>query len=103
MSVAPPRSLEQRRSALEKANGIRIARANLKRDFKARRTEPLHILFSPPDYVLTMKVYELLLATPKYGRTKAMKTLNAAKVSPAKTIGGLTKRQREEIVRFMRR
>ncbi len=39
----------------------------------------------------------MLLALPKVGRVKATKTLDSCRVSPSKTFGGLTDRQRAEL------
>lgn len=97
-SAAPKRSLDQRMAALERANGIRSARAQLKRDLKAGRVKIVDLLGNPPDYVLTAKVFDMLLAVPKYGRVKANRILNQCRISPAKTIGGLSERQRGELV-----
>ena len=94
---APDRSLVQRREALQRANEIRCRRAQLKRDLKAGR-QPVHgLLLDPPDYLLTMKVYELLLATPRWGRVKVNKILSQCRISPSKTLGGMTSRQRQEL------
>ena len=100
---APERSLAQRREALEKANDIRHRRAVLKRDLKAGRRQVFFDLLAPPDYILTMKTFDLLLAQPKYGRVKINKILGKCKISPSKTVGGLSERQRRELVAMMRR
>lgn len=89
--------------ALNRANNVRSARARLKRDLKAGRTTIHDLLALPPDYVMTAKVFDMLLAVPKYGRVKANRVLQQCKVSPAKTIGGLSERQRNELVARMRR
>jgi hypothetical protein len=74
--AAPERSLHQRMDALRHANEIRSRRAQLKRDLKAGR-QPIHeLLLDPPDYLLTAKVFDLLLAVPKYGRVKVNKVLS---------------------------
>ncbi len=99
----PERSLDQRMDALKRANGIRTARAQLKRDLKAGRTSIYELLDSPPEYVLTAKVFDMLLAVPKYGRVKTNRVLNQCRISPAKTIGGLSERQRKELVGLLRR
>lgn len=99
----PERSLDQRMDALKRANGIRTARAQLKRDLKAGRTSIHALLDSPPEYVLTAKVFDMLLAVPKYGRVKTNRVLNQCRISPAKTIGGLSERQRKELVSLLRR
>src|SRR5690349_7704785 len=101
--LAPERSLVQRMEALQRANDIRTRRARLKRDLKAGR-QPIHeLLLEPPDYLETAKVFDLLLAVPKYGRVKVNKVLAQCRISPSKTIGGLSERQRTELVDFMRR
>ena len=61
------------------------------------------LLLDPPDYVLTAKVFDMLLAVPKYGRVKANRILNMCRISPSKTIGGLSERQRAELVAQLRR
>ena len=40
----------------------------------------------------------MLLAVPKYGRVKVNKILAHCRISPSKTIGGLSDRQRSELV-----
>jgi hypothetical protein len=101
--LAPERSLTQRMDALKRANEIRTRRARLKRDLKAGRAQIHGLLLDPPDYVLTAKVFDLLLAVPKYGRVKVNRILTHCRISPSKTIGGLSERQRNELVSFLRR
>jgi hypothetical protein len=101
--AAPERSLVQRMDALQRANDIRSRRAQLKRDLKAGR-QPIHeLLLQPPDYLQTAKVFDLLLAVPKYGRVKVNKILSQCRISPSKTLGGLSERQRGELVALLRR
>ena len=92
--AAPERSLVQRMDALQRANDIRSRRAQLKRH---------ELLLDPPDYLQTAKVFDLLLAVPKYGRVKVNKILSHCRISPSKTLGGLSERQRGELVVLMRR
>ena len=101
--AAPERSLVQRMEALARANDVRSRRAQLKRDLKAGR-QPIHeLLLQPPDYLQTAKVFDLLLAVPKYGRVKVNKILSQCRISPSKTLGGLSERQRGELVALLRR
>jgi hypothetical protein len=101
--AAPERSLTQRMEALQRANDIRSRRAQLKRDLKAGR-QPIHeLLLDPPEYLETAKVFDLMLAVPKYGRVEVNKILSTCRISPSKTIGGLSQRQRTELVELMRR
>ena len=101
--TAPERSLTQRMDALKRANEIRTRRAALKRDLKAGRAGIHALLLDPPEYLLTAKVFDLLLAVPKYGRVKVNRILTQCRISPSKTIGGLSERQRAELVSFLRR
>ncbi len=52
---------------------------------------------------MTMKVFDLLLAVPKYGRVKVNKTLTQCRISPSKTVGWMSPRQRAELVSLLRR
>ena len=97
------RSLLQRMDALQRANEIRTRRAQLKKDLKAGRVSIHTLLKEPPEYVETAKVFDMLLAVPKYGRVKANKVLQQCRISPSKTIGGLSERQRTELVGLLRR
>jgi S13-like H2TH domain len=101
--AAPERSLQQRMDALQRANLIRMQRAQLKRDLKAGRHTIQDLLLEPPDFVETAKVFDMLLAVPKYGRVKVNKVLQQCRISPSKTIGGLSQRQRTELVSMLRR
>jgi hypothetical protein len=89
--------------ALQRANEIRTQRAQLKRDLKASRVSIHTLLTNPPGFVETAKVFDMLLAVPKYGRVKANKILQLCRISPSKTIGGLSERQRSELVSLLRR
>ena len=88
--------------ALARANQVRTDRAQLKRDLKAKKKFIYNLLLEPPDYIETMKVYELILASPKYGRVKTNKILQQCRISPSKTVGGLSQRQRMELVSMLR-
>lgn len=102
-SVAPERSRVQRMEALQRGNAVRTQRANLKRDLKAGRASIHDLLLAPPEYVETMKIFDVMLAVPKYGRVKVGKILQMCRISHSKTIGGLSPRQRTELVSMLRR
>ena len=101
-SAAPERSLKQRMDALDRANAVRTKRAQLKRDLKGGRITIRALLLDPPEYILTAKVIDMLIAVPKYGRVKVNKILTQCRISPSKTIGGLSERQRNELVKHLR-
>jgi len=100
---APLRSLDQRMEALRRANEIRVRRAQLKKDLKAGSARIEEILSAPPAYVETAKVIDILMAVPKFGRVKAARFLNQCRISQSKTVGGLSERQRTELVSLLRR
>jgi hypothetical protein len=99
----PERSLDQRMEALSRANEIRIRRAQLKRDLRGGGVSIVGILADPPEWVLTAKVFDLLLAVPRCGRVKAGRLLATCRVSQSKTVGGLSDRQRAELISLLSR
>jgi len=99
----PDRSILQCMEALGKANEIRTGRAILKRDLKAGRKKLTELLIDPPELITTMKLFDLMLAAPKFGRVRVNKILVQCRISPSRTIGGLSQRQRTEIVSMLRR
>ncbi len=99
----PERSLHQRQEALKKANETRTQRARVKKELAAGRVQIHTLLRDPPECLLTAKVADLLLQVPKFGRVKVNRALTRCRISPSKTIGGLSQRQRDELVDYMRR
>lgn len=102
-SDIPERSLHQRMEALQNANEIRSYRANLKRDIKAGRVSVHDILRYPPQKVETMKIFDLMMAVPKLGRTKIDRMFRTCRISTSKTVGGMSERQRNELLILLRR
>lgn len=100
---APQRSLDQRMEALKRANDIRVRRAQLKKDLKDGSVQIEQVLRQPPPYVETAKVFDILMAVPKFGRVKAAKLLNQCRISQSKTVGGLSERQRGELIGLFNR
>ena len=103
VAVLPDRSLEQRMAALKRGNGYRIARADLKHEVKALgRAEGSMLiaehLEAPPEWLASMKVYELLKAVPGWGERHVREALRREQVSPVKTVAGLSPRQRRALV-----
>lgn len=96
--VTPDRSLKQRMEALQRANDIRVKRAELKKHIKNGQQSAPNILREPPDFVKTMRVIELLKAVPKIGSVKATRMLRDCAISAVKTVGGLSERQRQELI-----
>lgn len=97
MTEVFPRTLEQRMGALAKANRHRVYRAELKRNLKAGASV-VPVLTDPSPEIETMKVFALLCAVPGYGRVKAARLLNHHRVAQSRTVGGLSDRQRAELI-----
>src|SRR5260370_287460 len=95
---APARSRDQRMEALKRANDIRVRRAKLKKDLKDGRVRIQTILSNPPEYVSTAKVFDILMAVPKFGRVKAARFLNQCRISQSNPGGGLPAGRRAEVV-----
>ena len=100
---APARSLDQRMEALKRANDIRVRRAQLKKDLKEGHAQIEDILLDPPEYVSTAKVFDMLMAVPKFERVKAARMLNQCRIGQSKKVGGLSGRQRAELVSLFNR
>ena len=98
----PGRSREQRLRALEQANEVRTARAELKRELASGTIELVQILVDPPPCMRTARVRDLLLVLPKIGSVKAARILAHCGIAHSKTLGGLTERQRGELSNFFR-
>jgi hypothetical protein len=84
--------------ALEKANRIRIQRAQLKKDLKSGKARIAEILREPPDFVLSMKVFDLIRAMPWTGPQRASQLLKKYYINDTKTIGGMSERQRQALL-----
>lgn len=101
-SKTPVRTHPQRMDALRRANEIRSLRATLKREVREGTTSIVTVLEDPPEFLRTAKVMDLVLVVPKIGRVKASKLLTRCRISPSKTVGGLSDRQRSELISQLR-
>lgn len=86
-----PRS-EQAEQALKRANKIRLARAQAKRDIRSGRKSIEQALRL--SCVQSMKVWDLLCAQYRWGEHKARVVMESAGVGAHCLVGDLTKRQR---------
>lgn len=98
----PDRTHLQRMDALKKGNEHRTKRKHLKRDLAAKRVDPVPLVQDPPEWLQAMKLIDFLIALPKVGRVKANKMLKVCVASPSKTLGGLSDRQRQELIQCLR-
>jgi hypothetical protein len=100
---APARSAEQRREALALANRVRHQRACLKADLKRGSLSLATIIMEPPEYLASAKLLDLLIALPRYGRARATRLLEDCRISPKKSVGGLSARQCHELLEALER
>ena len=102
MATASHSQLDRRLVALGKANEVRVARARLKQRLREGGDRIEHVLAEPPECVATASVFDLLVAVPKIGPVRAGRLLGTARVRQTKTIGGLTDRQRADLIKLLR-
>lgn len=98
MSAVLDRTVDQRREALVLANEVRFVRSAFKKRLKAGATDATLMISRTPELFASMKVLDLLAAQRGWGETKAHKFLARHRISDAKTLGGLSDRQRAELV-----
>ncbi len=85
---------EQRLRALEQANAVRLARAELKRRIADGEVQAAEVILDCPEVVLRWTVSELLVAQRRWGSTRCRKFLQRNGIGELKPIGELTDRQR---------
>jgi hypothetical protein len=84
----------QRMRALERANAVRLARAELKRQISEGEISAAEIILSCPPQARRWTVGELLVSQRRWGTTRCRKFLERNDISEMKPIGDLTERQR---------
>lgn len=84
----------QHMRALERANLVRLARAELKREIARGDADPSEIVRDCPWETESMTLAELLTSQRRWGRTRARKFLIPLSLSENKQLGTLTDRQR---------
>jgi hypothetical protein len=87
----------QRLRALERANAVRLARADLKRRIADGEASAAEVILEPPDEALSWAIGELLMSQRRWGATKCLKFLARYHISETKQVGALTERQRRLI------
>ncbi len=80
--------------ALERANRVRLARAELKRAIARGDTDASDVVRNCPWETESMTLAELLTSQRRWGRTRARKFLMPLSLNENKQLGTLTVRQR---------
>jgi hypothetical protein len=84
----------QHLQALERANQVRLARAELKRRVAAGQMTAAEIVLACPPEAEGMAISDLLMSQRRWGRTRCRKFLATIPLTENKTIGSMTDRQR---------
>lgn len=84
----------QHMRALERANSVRLARAELKRAIARGDREAADVVSECPWETESMTIAELLTSQRRWGRTRARKFLMPLSLNENKQLGTLTPRQR---------
>jgi hypothetical protein len=106
MSPAPERSRPQHPQhlqALQRANAVRLARAELKRRVADGDTTAAEVILSSPWEADSMTVSDLLTSQHRWGHTRCRKFLQCIPMSETKTIGSMTERQRRAMAQLLAR
>jgi hypothetical protein len=89
--ASPP---PQHMRALERANAVRLARAELKRKVALDQIDVAAVVLNCPWEAESMAVADLLMSQRRWGQTRCRKFLAQIPMSERKTIGSMTDRQR---------
>jgi hypothetical protein len=83
--------------ALQRANEVRLARAELKRRVAEGELTVAEVVLDSPWEADSMAIADLLMSQRRWGRTRCRRFLAQVPLSETKTIGSLTDRQRRAV------
>ena len=83
--------------ALERANKVRLARAELKRKVAVGELVVADVILDCPWEANSMAVADLLMSQRRWGQTRCRKFLAQIPMSEKKTVGSMTERQRRTL------
>ncbi len=95
-------SVPQHLQALERANRVRLARAELKRSIAGGEVPVTRVITECPWETRTMTLSELLRSQSRWGRTRTRKLLSSVGLNENKRLETLTERQRMLLVSQLR-
>ncbi|MBE3519023.1 MAG: integration host factor [Firmicutes bacterium] len=94
----PKLTPEQKKKALEKAQEMRRARADLRNKLKRGDITFAEILQNDNPVVGRMRVSYLLRSLPRIGKVKAEKIMEEVGIDESRRVQGLGKRQKEALL-----
>jgi hypothetical protein len=87
----------QHMQALARANRVRLARAELKRQVAESEVTAAEVVLGCPWEAESMSIADLLMSQHRWGHTRCRRFLAAIPMSETKTIGSMTERQRHAL------
>jgi hypothetical protein len=87
--------------ALERANQVRLARAELKRRIAMGEVDVGEVILECPWEADSMAVADLLVSQRRWGQTRCRKFLSQIPMSEKKTVGSMTDRQRRALAAML--
>jgi hypothetical protein len=87
--------------ALERANQVRLARAELKRRVATGEVDVAEVILECPWEADSMAVADLLMSQRRWGQTRCRKFLAQLPMSEKKTVGSMTERQRNTLAEML--
>lgn len=91
----------QHMRALQRANEIRLARAELKRRVSIGEIDIAEVILDCPVEAHSMAIADLLMSQRRWGQTRCRRLLAQIPMSERKTVGSLTDRQRRTLVNML--
>ena len=91
----------QHMRALERANKVRLARAELKRAVALGELDAAVVILDTPWEAQSMAVADLLMSQRRWGETRCRRFLNSIQMSENKTLGSMTERQRRTLAAML--
>lgn len=92
----------QRLRALERANEIRLGRAELKRRIARGHVSVAEVILAPPCEASSWAIGDLLMSQRRWGTTRCRKFLVRNQINETKAVGALTERQRRMLAAQLR-
>jgi hypothetical protein len=87
--------------ALARANEVRLARAELKRQVAEGEISAAHVILECPWEAASMTVSDLLTSQRRWGSTRCRKLLASVPMSENKSVGSMTERQRQALATLL--
>lgn len=97
-TVETRQTRSQRIAALERANQVRVKRAELKRAIWNGDASMCETIVAPPDWAEEMRLWDLLTARKRMGKHRVNRVLWDCRIRSRATLRELTGRQRAALV-----